>query len=151
MLTYQLIEQQIRQQYLNLLLIGDEDLKMVERYYQKGDLWAIYQENILIGVCHFLPKDKQCLTLQNISLKPEYQRQGYGSKVLTSLTAHYQKQYAKLQVGTGDGSLGAMKFYLQNGFRFETIQKDFFKAYQKPIIENGILLQDMVIFEKKLN
>ncbi|MEJ1317924.1 hypothetical protein QY886_01355 [Latilactobacillus sakei] len=58
--------------------------------------------------------------------------------------------YRTLLVGTGDGSLAAIAFYLRQGFRFDHIRKGFFEQYQAPIIENGIQLQDMVVLRQPL-
>ena len=53
-------------------------------------------------------------------------------------------------VGTGDGSVQNIAFYIRAGFRFAEIKTNFFEQYEQPIIENGIQLRDMIVLAKEL-
>jgi len=153
MLDYQMIPPNKRADYLPYLRLADEEVGMIRRYLNDGQLYSIHLagQSTVIGVMHVTFVDQTQVELKNIALLPAYRNQGYGQQALNDLKQMMVAQgYRTLLVGTGDGSLAAIGFYLRQGFRFDHIRKNFFEQYQQPIIENGIRLQDMVMLSQPL-
>lgn len=153
MLAYQMIAPNKRADYLPYLRLADEEVGMIRRYLNDGQLYSIHLagQSTVIGVMHVTFVDQTQVELKNIALLPAYRNQGYGQQALNDLKQMMVAQgYRTLLVGTGDGSLAAIGFYLRQGFRFDHIRKNFFEQYQQPIIENGIRLQDMVVLSQPL-
>ncbi|XRJ96780.1 GNAT family N-acetyltransferase [Latilactobacillus sakei] len=153
MLDYQMIPPNKRADYLPYLRLADEEVGMIRRYLNDGQLYSIHLagQSTVIGVMHVTFVNQTQVELKNIALLPAYRNQGYGQQALNDLKQMMVAQgYRTLLVGTGDGSLAAIGFYLRQGFRFDHIRKNFFEQYQQPIIENGIRLQDMVVLSQPL-
>jgi ribosomal protein S18 acetylase RimI-like enzyme len=141
-----------RASYLKLLLIGDEDEKVVKSYINEGSLFTIVYEKKEIGVVQCLTDEKKlAVEVKNIGLKEAYRRKGIGSKVIKKLEALYEcNHYSKMIVGTADSSLENIAFYKKAGFYQSGVKKNFFLQYVPPIYENGLQAIDMIMFEKKL-
>ncbi|WP_409043627.1 GNAT family N-acetyltransferase [Latilactobacillus sakei] len=153
MLDYQMIAPNKQADYLPYLRLADEEVGMIRRYLNDDQLYSIHLagQSTVIGVMHVTFVDQTQVELKNIALLPAYRNQGYGQQALNDLKQMMVAQgYRTLLVGTGDGSLAAIGFYLRQGFRFDHIRKNFFEQYQQPIIENGIRLQDMVVLSQPL-
>ncbi len=146
------IEKIRRASYLNLLLIGDEDEKMVKSYINEGALFTIVYEKKEIGVVQCLMDEKKAtVEVKNIGLKEAYRGKGIGSKVIKKLQVLYERnQYSKMIVGTADSSLENIAFYKKAGFYESGVKKNFFLQYVPPIYENGLQAIDMIMFEKIL-
>ncbi len=90
-----------KKQYLDLLLLGDEQEIMVDRYLERGDLFVLEDNGIkAVGVVTKKEGPKIC-ELKNIAVTPSAQRQGYGRKLINYLINHYSKEYTQMIVGTG--------------------------------------------------
>ena len=146
------IDKDRRASYLNLLLIGDEDEKVVKSYINEGSLFTIVYEKKEIGVVQCLTDEEESVVeVKNIGLKEAYRGKGIGSKVIKKLEVLYERnQYSKMIVGTADSSLENIAFYKKAGFYQSGVKKNFFLQYAPPIYENGLQAIDMIMFEKKL-
>jgi ribosomal protein S18 acetylase RimI-like enzyme len=146
------IEKIRRASYLNLLLIGDEDEKMVKSYINEGTLFTIVYKKKEIGVVQCLIDEKKAtVEVKNIGLKEAYRGKGIGSKVIKKLEALYERNhYSKMIVGTADSSFENIAFYKKAGFYEAGVKKNFFLQYVPPIYENGLQAIDMIMFEKIL-
>ena len=92
----------------------------------------------------------EVLEIKNIAVFPQYQGKNYGKKLIEFIIEKYSKDYSVIQVGTGD-SPTTIPFYEKCGFEKSHIIKNFFiKNYDKPIIENGVQLVDMVYLKKNI-
>lgn len=143
-----------KKQYLPLLLLGDEQESMIDRYLSRGTLYVLLDDGPK-GVCVVtdegtLPEGGRVLEIKNIAIAPSYQKQGYGKALIRFIEDAYRQSYTVLQVGTGDSPL-TLPFYKACGFTVSHRVKDFFtQHYDHPIIENGVQLTDMVYLRKKL-
>lgn len=138
-----------KKRYIDLLLLADEEEKMIDRYLERGDMY-ILDDNGIKAECVVTNEGNGVLEIKNIAVFPQYQGQNYGKKLIEFIIEKYSKDYLVIQVGTGD-SLTTIPFYEKCGFKKSHIIKDFFiKNYDKPIIENGVQLIDMVYLKKKI-
>lgn len=139
-----------KKEYLNLLLLGDEQETMIDLYLERGDLFVLEDSGIIKGVCVVTNEGINTCELKNIAIHPNYQRQGYGKAMLSYLYSYYKNEFLEMKVGTGE-SPSTLAFYKKCGFTYSHRIKDFFiQNYNHPIFEDGILLADMIYFKKSL-
>ena len=139
-----------KKEYLELLLLADEQESMIDRYLDRGSMYALFEDGVR-AVCVVTDEGGGILELKNLAVCPEYQRKGYGTAMTRFLEERYRGQYGILQVGTGDSPL-TVPFYEACGFRRSHTVKNFFtEHYDHPIYEAGVLLKDMVYLRKKMD
>lgn len=136
-----------KKQYLELLLLADEQEDMIDRYLERGALYVLTEGGVRCAAVVTEESPEIC-ELKNIAVAPESQGQGYGQAMIRFLFDVYGKRYRTMLVGTGDVPR-TTGFYQHCGFRESHQLPDFFtKHYHKPIVEDGILLKDMVYLRK---
>ncbi|MCM1078038.1 MAG: GNAT family N-acetyltransferase [Bacteroidales bacterium] len=138
-------------EFLSLLLLGDEQESMIDRYLNRGEIFVMRNDKSSV-VCIAVVTDEGngVCELKNIAVIPELQRQGYGKKMIEYLCRHYSKKFSSMTVGTGD-SMQTVSFYKNCGFKYSHSIQDFFTIYyDHPIIEDGKALKDMLYFRKYL-
>ncbi len=139
-----------KKEYLELLLLADEQESMIDRYLDRGSMYTLFEDGVR-AVCVVTDEGGGILELKNLAVCPEYQRKGYGAAMIRFLEERYRGQYGILQVGTGDSPL-TVPFYEACGFRRSHTVKNFFtEHYDHPIYEAGVLLKDMVYLRKKMD
>lgn len=138
-----------KKQYLDLLLLADEQEDMIDRYLDKGIMY-ILDDNGIKAECVVTDESGGILEIKNLAVTPGCQRQGYGRKMIRFLADTYRERYDILQVGTGD-SPATLPFYESCGFRRSHVAKGFFtEHYDHPIYEDGCQLVDMVYLRMHL-
>lgn len=143
------IEDSDKLNFKELLLLADEDLKMIEKYLYRGEMFALYDED-LKSICVVTREGDEVCELKNIATYEKCHGKGYGSKLLSHISSHYKGKYTTMLVGTGDIPW-IMQFYQKNGFTISHRVKNFFTDnYEHPIFEEGIQLVDMVYLSKSL-
>ena len=138
-----------KKQYLDLLLLADEQEDMVDRYLDSGKMYVL-DDNGVKCECVITDEKNDILEIKNIATVPEYQGKGYARALIEFIVNNYREQYAILQVGTGDSPL-TIPFYEKCGFVRSYIISNFFTDnYDHPIYESGIQLVDMVYLQRPL-
>ena len=139
-----------KHQFMELLLIGDEQEDMVMKYLDRGELYVMYNDDEAVGVCVLTDEGNGICELKNIAVKPEFQRKGLGRQLLECAEERCRGRYSRLILGTGDSPL-TVPFYEKCGFRrTHTIKNFFTDNYDHPIFEAGVQLADMIYFEKEI-
>lgn len=143
-----------KKRFLPLLLLGDEQESMIDRYLDRGDLFVMYGEaepSEPLAVAVVTQEDDGGCELKNLAVAPTCQRQGYGRQLVEYLGRYYQDVCHTLWVGTGD-SRQTVSFYRSCGFVYSHTVPDFFtRHYDHPIVEEGRVLTDMIYFRKPLD
>lgn len=147
MRIYQVLED--KKQYLELLLLADEQEDMIDRYLERGTMYVL-DDNGIKAECVVTNENDGILEIKNIAVLPKYQGMGYGKALIEWIKKEYKESHSILQVGTGD-SPTTIPFYEKCGFKkSHTIKNFFIDNYDHPIIEGGIQLTDMVYLQQKL-
>ena len=129
--------------YMDLLIIADEQINMIEKYLYRGDMFALCDDD-LKALCVVTEEEPGVYEIKNMVTVPQYQRQGYGSKLISCIVDSYKDKGKDLYVGTGDVP-GTLYFYETCGFERSHIVKNFFTDnYDHAIYEDGKQLVDMV-------
>lgn len=138
-----------KEQFMDLLLLGDEQESMVNKYLERGNLFALYDTD-LKTVCVVTQENENTCEIKNIATYEKEQEKGYGSLMIKHIIENYKDKCDTLLVGTGDDDK-IISFYKKFGFVYSHTIKDFFiDNYDHEIFENGRQLRDMV-YLKVLN
>lgn len=138
-----------KKDYIDLLLLADEQEDMIDKYLEEGDMFALY-DNDLKTVAVAAKINDEAVEIKNIATYEKYQGKGYGRKMIKYIEDYYKNNFRELYVGTGDSPL-TIPFYESCGFEKSHIIKNFFiDNYNHEIIESGIKLVDMIYLKKVL-
>jgi GNAT superfamily N-acetyltransferase len=138
-----------KKRYLDLLLLADEQESMIDKYLERGTLFALYDDD-LKSVCVVTDEGGGNYEIQNLATYEQYQRRGYGRSLINFVCDYYKGQGTVMYVGTGDSPL-TVPFYERSGFTFSHRIKNYIvEHYDKPIYENGVQLKDKVYLKRSL-
>ena len=138
-----------KKQFLDLLLLADEQEDMIDKYLPQGDLFALYDGD-LKSVCVVVHIDSETCELKNIATYEKYQGKGYGRALIRYISEFYCSDYKTMLVGTGETN-AILSFYRSCGFEPSHRIKNFFTDhYDHPMFEDNIQLVDMIVLKKNL-
>ena len=136
--------------YMDILLIGDEDEKMINKYIDQSTIFALYVNNVLTSVCAVIIANKETIEIKNLATYPEYQDRGYASALIDFICNKYKTNFKYLILGTGENNK-TLKFYKKRGFQeIHRIKNFFIDNYSYPIFEDEKQLVDMIYLKKIL-
>jgi GNAT superfamily N-acetyltransferase len=132
-----------KEKYMDLLLLGDEQENMVYKYLSKGNLFALFDDD-LKTVCVVTKEDETIYEIKNIATYEKYQGKNYGYYMINYIIENYKNICKTLLVGTGENEK-IIGFYEKCGFEYSHVLKEFFiKNYDHEIFEDGKQLKDMI-------
>ena len=138
-----------KKQYLDLLLLADEEEKMIDKYLPDGDLFALFDDD-LKSVCVVVPVNSETCELKNMATYEKYQGKGYGRSLIRYISDFYKKKYQTMLVGTGEIAW-ILSFYESCGFELSHRVKNFFTDnYDHLMFDGDIQLVDMIYLKKDL-
>lgn len=114
-----------KKEYLDLLLLADEQEDMIDRYLDHGTMYVL-DDNGVKCECVITDEGNGILEIKNIATVPEHQGKGYVKALIEFLIKQYRGQYSVLQVGTGDSPL-TIPFYEKCGF----VRSHIIKKYEE--------------------
>ena len=137
-----------KKEYLDLLLLADEQEDMIDRYLEHGEMFILKDPDV-VGECVVCDLGDGVFEVKNIATDPAVHGKGYGRALLDFVTDYCKDRCKLLLVGTGDSPL-TVPFYQKCGFREHHRVKNFFTDnYDHPIWEAGVQLVDMVYLAKE--
>jgi len=130
--------------FMYLLLLGDEQENMIKKYLYIGDSFTLYDYDDLKTVSVVTKKDNDTYEIKNLATYEKCQGKGYGTYMLKYIIEEYKGKCKKLLLGTGDiGKI--LLFYEKFGFIYSHRVKDFFvDNYDHEMFEDGKQLIDMI-------
>ena len=138
-----------KKQYLDLLLLEDEQEDLIDRYLDRVTMYVL-DDNGVKCECVVTDEGNGVLEIKNIATVPECQGKGYAKALIDFVVQKYKEHYTVLQVGTGDSPL-TIPFYERCGFvRSHSIPNFFTDNYDHPIFECGVQLVDMIYLQRPL-
>ena len=117
-----------KKQYLDLLLLADEQEDMVDRYLDRGRMYILIDDGKVRSECVITYEDNRTIEIKNLATYPVDQGKGYAKKLINYISEKYKGDYKFLQVGTGDSPL-TIPFYLKCGFKPSGRIKNFFLVF----------------------
>lgn len=138
-----------KKQFLDLLLLADEQEDMIDNYLPTGDLFALYDDD-LKSVCVVAPINSETCELKNIATYEKYQGKGYGRALINFISDYYKNHYKTMLLGTGEVPW-ILSYYESCGFEQSHRIKNFFTDnYDHPMFDGDIQLVDMIYLKKNL-
>ncbi|MDO9027992.1 MAG: GNAT family N-acetyltransferase [Candidatus Roizmanbacteria bacterium] len=138
-----------KKQFLDLLLLADEQENMIDKYLPLGDLFALFDDD-LKSVCVVVPINCKTCELKNIATYAKYRGKGYGRALINYIFDFYQNDYKTILVGTGE-TPSILSFYESCGFeKSHRVRKFFTDNYDHPMFDGDIQLIDMIYLKKDL-
>ena len=139
-----------KKDYLALLLLADESERMVDRYLERGEMYALEDGGRVVCTSVVTDEGEGVLEIKSIAVLPGAQGRGYGRKMIDFIKERYGGEYESLIVGTGDSPM-TVPFYEKCGFiRSHVIQNIFTENYDHPIVECGVTLVDMIYLKQDI-
>ena len=102
-----------KKRYMSLLFLADEQEDMIDQYLEKGTMYVL-EENGVKAVCVVTDEGNRVLEIKNLAVLPEYQRMGYGKRMIEFIEQTYRDDFRLLRVGTGNSQL-TLPFYKKCG------------------------------------
>ena len=134
--------------FMDLLLIGDEDEAMINRYLEPSTLFVLYDSEKPVSLCAVIKIDSDTIEIKNLATYPKYQNKGYASALLDFVYDKYKNECKSLILGTGENEK-TLRFYKKRGFvEFDRVKNFFIDNYSHPIFEDGKQLKDMIYLKK---
>lgn len=115
---------------------------MIDRYLERGEMFVLDDHGVK-AECVVTKEADGVYELKNIAVMPDYQRKGYGKRLIGFLFSYYT-DCNRMLVGTG-GVPSVLRFYKECGFEeSHRIENFFTDNYDHPMFEDGTQLVDMV-------
>lgn len=143
------IQDENKELYINLLLIGDEERQAVLKYLYSSDIYVLIDQKPR-SIIAIESLNNNIIEIKNLGTLEDSRGKGYASKLIEYIISLYKKDYKFILVGTGETE-NNINYYKNRGFReFRRIENFFIDNYSKPIIDDGVELKDMIVLRKKL-
>ena len=137
-----------KKQFMDLLLLADEQESMIDKYLERGDLFALYDDD-LKSICVVTNEGNGVFEIKNLATYEQYRKQGYAKTLVNYVFDYCEDRCHTMLVGTGDSPL-TIPFYEKCGFTVShRIANFFIDNYDHPIFEDGKQLIDMVYLKKE--
>ena len=138
-----------KKDFLDLLLLADEQEDMIDKYLERGTLFALYDDDIK-SICVVTDEGNDTFEMQSLATYPQFQKKGYARHLIDHVCDYYRDKGATMIVGTGDTPI-IVPFYENSGFVFSHRLKNYFlEHYYEPIFEHGVQLKDKVYLKRSL-
>lgn len=138
-----------KKDFLDLLLLADEQENMIDRYLNRGKLFALYDDG-LKSICVVTDEGNGGYELQSLATYEKFQGKGYGKKLVSHVFDFYKGKGKTMLVGTGDIPW-IVSFYERCGFVYShRVENYFLEHYETPMFEAGVQLKDKVYLKMDL-
>ena len=138
-----------KQEFMDLLLIGDGSVDMIVRYLEPGSLHVGSMDNKDIAVIVTVENNDGSVEIKNLAVDAAFRRRGIGRKMLEYVEKLYPDK--RVILGTGE-TPSTLRFYRSCGYRYlHRIPNFFTDNYPNPIVEEDVTLRDMVYLYKDFN
>lgn len=136
--------------YRDLLLLADEQWDLVERYLWAGEMWALVDGGEVRAECVVTDEGEGVCEVKNLAVATRWQRRGYGRALVSHVQRTYAGRFSRLRISTGDSPL-TVPFYESCGLA--VVSRDvgyILRTYDHPIFEAGRQVRDLVTLEQDL-
>lgn len=137
-----------KKRFLPLLLEADPYEPMIDRYLERGELFAAYAGEHPVCVAVVTQEDAATCELKNLATEAAWRGRGYAHAMLAHLFAVYAPRYRSMLVGTAEAMV---PFYQLFGFVYShTLPQFFIDNYPEPLYDGGVQCVDMVCLRRPL-
>ena len=138
-----------KKDFLDLLLLADEQEDMIDKYLERGTLFALYDDD-LKSICVVTDEGNEIFEIQSLATYPQFQGKGYARYLINHVCDCYKDKGIAMLVGTGETPI-ILPFYENSGFVFShRLENYFVDHYDEPIFEDGVQLKDKIYLKRDL-
>lgn len=143
---------QVTNEHLKLFLEADPSQDIINSYLPRAYKFELTHGKDLLGVILMLDTHPRTIEIVNTAVDKHFRNHGLGADLINfACTWASDNSYRTIEIGTGSTSFAQLYLYQKCGFRVINIDRDFFvDNYDKPIIENKLVLKDMIRLQKEL-
>ena len=84
-----------KKKYIDLLLLADEDERMIDRYLTRGRMYVLDDGGVKCE-CVVTDEGNGVLEIKNIATSPEHQRKGYARALIDFIVNEYENEFSLL-------------------------------------------------------
>lgn len=138
-----------KENFLDVLLLGESNEDKIRMYLDKGDLYALYENEVLRTLSIVVMLNNRKCELKELVTIEEDRDRGYGSYMLEYVSQIYSSSCDVMYVSSPNNPR-SVNFYIERGFQNAHVNPSFFaKYYEQTEKEIGKEL-GKVIYLKKL-
>jgi GNAT superfamily N-acetyltransferase len=138
-----------KKDFLDLLLLADEQESMIDKYLERGVLFALYDDG-LKSICVVTDEGSGVYEIQSLATYEQFQGKGYGKHLVGYVCNEYKDKGKTMLVGTGDIPW-IVSFYERCGFTTShRLENYFIEHYDEPMFDTGVQLKDKVYLKMDL-
>lgn len=141
-----------KERFMPLLLAGDESESMVRSYLGRAELYVFRRFGLFgrpVALCAVTDEGHGVYEVKNLAVDTAFRSRGHGRRMLAAMAWRF-RHGEWLTLGTGE-TPSTLAFYRSCGFsEYGRIAGFFTDNYDRPIVEEGITLRDMVLMRKRL-
>jgi multimeric flavodoxin WrbA/GNAT superfamily N-acetyltransferase len=138
-----------KKDFLELLLLADEQESMIDKYLERGVLFALYDGD-LKSICVVTDEGSGVYEIQSLATYEQFQGKGYGKHLVGYVCNEYKDKGKTMLVGTGDVPW-IVSFYERCGFTLShRLENYFIEHYDEPMFDAGVQLKDKVYLKMDL-
>lgn len=136
----------------DLLVLANPHEEMVREQYETGKTYEAMLGGELVGAYMLVRRNDDLIELVNIAVKPDRQNQTIGQRMLQDAIRRAEQTGARhMLVCTGNSSIVQLRFYQQAGFRFDSVERDYFPNHGYVALEeDGLPLRDRICLTREL-
>jgi len=136
-----------KKSFMELLLLADEQEDMIDKYLDRGTLFALYDDD-LKSICVVTDEENGDFEIQSLATYKHFQGKRYGTRLVKYVSEYYKNKGTVIYVGTGDR---LVPFYENCGFTLShRLENYYIEHYKEPMFDAGIRLKDKVYLKKTL-
>lgn len=106
-----------KEQYMDLLMLAEPQGTVIEKYLNRGALFALYDDYDLKTAAVIAKEDNDTYEIKNLATLEIYQGKGYGGGMVKHIIQYYKNKCKYLLVNTGDNE-DLLLFYEKLGFTY---------------------------------
>lgn len=135
-----------------LLLEADPSRSQIETYLGRSKVYGLFVDPGICGVLVLSGLGSDIVEILNVAVASHARGRGLGRKLIEfAVSTARSAGSRRIEIGTGNSSLGQLYLYQSIGFRMVGMDRDFFvRNYPEPIEENGLRCLDMVRLSMEL-
>ena len=135
-----------------LLYLADEDDDQIRKYRDSALFWAARRDDEILGMIGLSERGQKSVEIVCVAVYEEYQNKKIGTELIERVIGYSkEKGYEEIIIKTGNCGLGQLYLYQRCGFRFDSVNKDYFlENYRVPIYENTIRCTDQIVLKYRI-
>ncbi|MFV0364738.1 MAG: threonine/serine exporter ThrE family protein [Suipraeoptans sp.] len=135
--------------FMDVLLLAGQEEEKIEKYLEHGELYALYDDEVLRAVCVVVMLNNRKCELKNLSTIELDRNKGYGGYLMDYVSEVYSSSCDVMYTGVySDKDL--LDFYKDKGFENSHISPSFFNKYYDQQSHIGEKKLSKMVFLKKI-